>query len=135
MPNPPTKPLYAKLGLDKAHRIMLINQPKDYFDLVGPVQLGLDVVEAETNLDFIHYFETEAEKLNGMLLKLKRRLNPKGMMWISWYKMAAKMQTDITEDTIRAVALPLGLVDVKVCSVSEQWSGLKLVIRLEERKI
>ena len=85
-------------------------------------------------LDAVHLFATERLKLKRALPQLIKRLAPAGMIWVSWPKKAAKVETDITEDVIRAEALPLGLVDVKVCAVDETWSGLKLVVRKELRK-
>ncbi|HYD86703.1 MAG TPA: hypothetical protein VEA80_04450 [Vitreimonas sp.] len=76
-----------------------------------------------------HIFHTRAAKLAAELEGLRAKLAPDGVIWVSWPKKASKMETDITEDVIRAIALPLGLVDVKVCAVDETWSGLKLVIR------
>jgi len=76
-----------------------------------------------------HVFHTRAATLQADLEALRPKLAPDGMVWVSWPKKAAKVETDITEDTIRKVALPLGYVDVKVCAVDEVWSGLKLVIR------
>jgi hypothetical protein len=76
-----------------------------------------------------HVFHTEAGKLKADLHSLREKLAPDGMVWVSWPKKAAKLQTDITEDVVRALALPLGFVDVKVCAVDETWSGLKLVVR------
>ena len=76
-----------------------------------------------------HIFHTKAAKLSAELESLRGKLAPDGMVWVSWPKKAAKVETDITEDTIRAIALPMGFVDVKVCAVNETWSGLKLVIR------
>jgi hypothetical protein len=76
-----------------------------------------------------HIFHTSAAKLEAELKKLRALLAPDGMVWVSWPKKAAKVETDITEDTIRTIALPMGYVDVKVCAVDETWSGLKLVIR------
>jgi len=76
-----------------------------------------------------HIFHVSARKLEAELKKLRTIIAPDGMVWVSWPKKAAKVETDITEDTIRTVALPLGYVDVKVCAVDETWSGLKLVIR------
>jgi hypothetical protein len=81
-----------------------------------------------------HVFATESGFLNATLSTLRNELATDGFVWISWYKKSAKMKTDITEDVIREIALPLGFVDVKVCAVSEQWSGLKLVIRRSERE-
>jgi hypothetical protein len=76
-----------------------------------------------------HIFHTSAMKLQAELESLRPKLAPDGMIWVSWPKKAAKVDTDITEDTIRSIALPMGYVDVKVCAVDETWSGLKLVIR------
>lgn len=76
-----------------------------------------------------HVFHTSAKQLEAALKKLRPMLAPDGMIWVSWPKKAAKVETDITEDAIRALALPMGYVDVKVCAVDETWSGLKLVIR------
>ena len=80
-----------------------------------------------------HVFATEAKKLEAELKKLRPLIAPDGMVWVSWPKKAAKVATDITEDNIRAIALPMGYVDVKVSAVDEAWSGLKLVIRKELR--
>ncbi|HVK80569.1 MAG TPA: hypothetical protein VM915_08140 [Verrucomicrobiae bacterium] len=81
-----------------------------------------------------HLFHTSAVKLEADLTKLRPLLASDGMVWVSWPKKAAKVATDITEDVIRKVALPMGYVDVKVCAVDEVWSGLKLVIRKSERR-
>ena len=83
--------------------------------------------------DAIHAFTTRRAEMAANLVKLQRALKPDGMIWVSWPKKAAKVPTDVTEDTIRAVALPLGFVDVKVCAVDETWSGLKLMIRRSNR--
>jgi hypothetical protein len=80
-----------------------------------------------------HLFFTERSDLEEALSGLRRRLAPSGFVWISWPKKSAKVATDITEDVVREVALPLGFVDIKVCAVSDVWSGLKLVIRKSER--
>lgn len=84
-------------------------------------------------LDLAHVFVTSRTELAARLVELRRLLTPTGMIWVSWPKKAAKVPTDITEDTIREVALPMGYVDVKVCAVDAVWSGLKLVIRKTER--
>ena len=80
-----------------------------------------------------HVFVTERAALKRLLSELRRAIEPDGFVWVSWPKKAARMETDITEDTIRAVALPMGFVDIKVCAVDAVWSGLKLVIRKELR--
>jgi hypothetical protein len=84
-------------------------------------------------LDEAHIFVTRRDVLDCKLRLLLPMLDPAGMIWVSWPKKSAKVETDITEDVIRAVALPMGLVDVKVCAVDETWSGLKLIIRKENR--
>lgn len=87
------------------------------------------VARVRKGLPAAHLFATEATALESELRKLRPLLAPDGMIWVSWPKRAAKVETDITEDTIRALALPLGFVDVKVCAVDATWSGLKLVVR------
>ncbi len=82
----------------------------------------------------MHLFVKQRADLAKQLIALRTKLDDAGMLWISWPKKAAKVETDITEDTIREVALPLGFVDVKVCAVDETWSGLKLMVRRENRK-
>jgi hypothetical protein len=85
-------------------------------------------------LDIIHLFTRRADELKSSLRLYKARIKTNGMIWVSWPKKASKVPTDITEDVIRGVALPLGLVDTKVCAVDDVWSGLKLVMRKSERK-
>jgi hypothetical protein len=94
---------------------------------------GLALAPAGDRIDAAHVFVTERAKLEEAIARLLPRLARDGQLWISWPKKASKVPTDVTEDVIRAVALPLGLVDVKVCAVDEIWSGLKLVIRRELR--
>jgi len=126
-------PLAKKLGIKENFSIKIINAPDYYFDLFDDLPKNL-VTTAKNNLDFIHYFETNQKNFRKEILKLKKQLAPDGMIWISWYKKSAKMPTDITEDVIRNYALENGLVDIKVCAVDEQWSGLKLVIPVKDRK-
>ena len=86
-----------------------------------------------TGLAAAHVFHTSAAGLEADLMRLRPIIAPDGMVWVSWPKKAAKVATDITEDTVRQLALPMGFVDVKVCAVDAVWSGLKLVIRKELR--
>jgi hypothetical protein len=86
-----------------------------------------------TELDLIHFFTNSRDELARGLAKFMKLIKQDGAIWVSWYKKAAKLPTEITEDVIRDVCLPLGLVDIKVCAVDEKWSGLKLVIRKENR--
>lgn len=113
----PGAPLWAS-GMPDAVRAELDAQ-------VGPRYLG----RPTKALAAAHIFHTRAAKLGAELEGLRAKLAPDGMVWVSWPKKAAKIETDITEDTIRAIALPMGFVDVKVCAVDAVWSGLKLVIR------
>ena len=89
--------------------------------------------QADRSVDIAHIFVTKKEDLAKHLGVLRKTLKPNAMVWVSWPKKAAKVPTTVTEDTIREMALPLGFVDVKVCAVSEVWSGLKLVVRKEHR--
>jgi hypothetical protein len=128
-------PLVKKLGLVAGQRAFIENAPHDYLALISPLPETVEFVTRLTGkLDFIHLFVREASRLQERLPAYLSKLEPNGMIWISWPKKASKVPTDITEDTIRRVALPLGLVDVKVCAVDETWSGLKLVIRKALRK-
>jgi len=102
---------------------------------IGGVPDGVIMVaRAKPPIEAAHVFATERIFLNAILSRLRNDLKQNGFVWVSWPKKASKVPTDITEDTIREIALPLGFVDIKVCAVSEVWSGLKLVIRKSERK-
>ena len=90
--------------------------------------------KAKEPYEAVHVFASESAFLNATLSKLRRELKQDGFVWVSWPKKSSKVPTDITEDVIREIALPLGFVDIKVCAVSEIWSGLKLMIRKSERK-
>lgn len=128
------KPLARKMGIQSGHAVAVVNPPDDYDTLLGVVPDGVAFRPAEEGaLDVIHLFVTSQSTLAAHLPLLKTKLVPNGMIWVSWYKKSAKVPTDVTEDTIRTLALTLGLVDVKVCAVSDLWSGLKLVIPLKDR--
>ena len=120
-----------KLGLKEGFRIKILDAPDDYWKRFD--QLPELEEPARKPYDFIHMFCKTAGKLKHELPKLMKQIVPDGMIWISWPKKASGVKTDITEDTIREVCLPLGLVDVKVCAIDETWSALKLVIRKELR--
>lgn len=128
-------PLAKKLGIAENSRVFLSDAPKDYFKLIAPVPAGARVVKRiDDETDIVHLFTTERARLGKLLQSSLVRIRPDATIWVSWPKMASKVPTDITEETIRQVALPMGLVDVKVCAVDEVWSGLKLVLRKENRK-
>lgn len=127
-------PLAKKLGIVAGSRIFLSDAPKNYMELVAPLPEGVRVaskIDGET--DIVHIFSVQRTRLTAALRTTLKRLKPDGMIWVSWPKKSSKVPTDITEDTIREVALPMGLVDIKVCAVDEVWSGLKLVLRKENR--
>ncbi|MGD9737875.1 MAG: DUF3052 domain-containing protein [Bauldia sp.] len=133
-------PLARKLGLKDGQVALFVGLPPELawlreaagFMSVDTAE-GVEAIAARRDLDFIHLFATEAAVLRQAAPLIRRALKPAGMAWISWPKRASKRPTDITEDVIRDVVLPTGLVDVKVAAVDEVWSGLKLMIRKTER--
>lgn len=123
-----SRPLLKKLGIKESDRILLINPPAGYKALLQE-PFPDNIVHANDQLNFIHLFTNQIDELEDMLPKLQEQIVSNGMIWVSWYKKSAKIPTEINEDIIRNTALALKLVDVKVCSVSHEWSALKLVIR------
>ena len=127
-------PLAKKLGVTDETTIHTIGAPENYRALLAPLPEGARVSPRVTgNPRFVHVFTKSRAELERRLEQLRDVLAQDGVLWISWPKKSAKIDTDITEDTIRALALPRGFVDVKVCAVDATWSGLKLVIRRELR--
>ena len=127
-------PLAKKLGIKENSMVAAVNAPDNYSELLGPLADGVRMTsEPKPDVDLIHFFTNSRDELACGLVKFKNLIKQDGAIWVSWYKKAAKLPTEITEDTVRDVALPLGLVDIKVCAVDEKWSGLKLVIRRENR--
>ena len=128
-------PLAKKLGLKSPLKLLTINAPKEYKLWLGDLPDGVSLMtKVSKPIEAAHVFTTERVFLDATLSKLRNELQQDGFIWVSWPKKASKVQTDITEDIIREIALPLGFVDIKVCAVSDVWSGLKLVIRKSERK-
>ena len=127
-------PLANKLGFKADSRVLLLDAPPGYADLLAPLPAGV-VFErrASAQTDIVHLFVTRRKELAQHLSDLRRDLRDDAALWVSWPKKSAKVPSTITEDTIRELALPLGWVDIKVCAVSEIWSGLKLVVRRELR--
>jgi len=135
MPGYSGTPLFKKLGIKSGCRLYVKNGPGNYMDLIDPVPEGVKVLKRTVkDLDIIHFFSRDRGEITKFLPEYMQRIRQDGMIWLSWPKKSSKVPTDITEDVIREVALPLGLVDVKVCAVDEVWSGLKLVIRKELRR-
>ncbi|MES2372553.1 MAG: DUF3052 domain-containing protein [Bacteroidota bacterium] len=124
-------PLVQKLGIKPGMKILLVGAPADYFRLLE-LDISKQVIKSG-KADFVHVFATSKKDLEKRFNQLIKKLPATAIIWISWYKKSAKLPTDITEDTIREIVLPTGWVDVKVCAVSEIWSGLKIVKRLTER--
>ena len=123
-------PLANKLSLKDGMRLWWDGIPESVADEIGAQGLQLEMLAApEAPIDAAHIFVTERAALEAKLHKLMPLLGSRGFLWVSWPKKAAKVPTDITEDTIRDVCLPMGLIDVKVCAVNQTWSGLKLMKR------
>jgi hypothetical protein len=128
------KPLWQKLGLKAQMRVQLLRAPPEYWDWCAFDAASVDIVAARARgIEFAHVFATSRNELERDLKKLAPSLASTGTLWISWPKKSAGVATDITEGTLRELVLPLGLVDVKVCAVTEVWSGLKFVWRVERR--
>lgn len=127
-------PLWKKLGLKSGMRVMAIDVPPDYAELLRPLPEGVTFVEEiGRDVDLVHLFTKSRSRLTQRLNEYRSGLRSDAVVWISWPKKSSNVKSDVTEDVIREVALPLGFVDVKVCAVDAIWSGLKLVVRLENR--
>ena len=128
-------PLAKKLGIKDGTRFYVSGAPSAFEDSLEPWPTGAVVVDrVDERTDVIHIFEKSRSKLAKGLATMLKKMRQDAAVWVSWPKKTSKVPTDITEDVIREVALPMGLVDVKVCAVDETWSGLKLVIRKGLRK-
>lgn len=137
-------PLAKKLGIKEGALVVAVDAPENYVELLEPLpeNVALELISTDEvasgrisvgGSDILHIFTNTRDGLFRGLSGAKRLIKQNGAVWVSWYKKASKLPTEITEDTVREAALPLGLVDVKVCAVDEKWSGLKLVIRKENR--
>lgn len=126
--------LQKKLGIKEGMIIFLQNAPDEYLDWVSPLPMNVQIKSSLTGeVDFIHIFHQEEKLFKKEFVRCKRHLDRNSMLWVSWPKKASKIQTDLDENIIREFGLHEGLVDVKVCAVSEVWSGLKFVFRLKDR--
>jgi hypothetical protein len=127
-------PLAQKLGIKSGFTVLTLHAPDNYAELLGdPYDIKIIADQPAGRPDIVHLFTNSRDELFERLADLCNVIRQDGTIWVSWYKKSAKLPTEITEDTVREAALPLGLVDVKVCAVDENWSGLKLVIRKENR--
>jgi len=131
-------PLPKKLGIREGHRVALLHAPAGFEKILGDLpgavtlQAGLAGTAA---FDVILVFVTRRADLARQLASMRRRMDPAAGLWVAWPKKASKVPTDMTEDVVREITLPTGLVDNKVCAIDETWSGLRLVIRLEHRRL
>src|SRR6058998_2842565 len=122
-------PLPQKLGIKPGTTVIVINEPPNYRKLLGKLDRVTFYNRISTNSDFVHLFTKRRSEFESRLSILRDKIADNGTIWVSWPKKSANVPTDITEDVVREIALPLGLVDIKVCAVDETWSGLKLMIR------
>jgi len=127
-------PLAKKLGIEPADKVFVHGAPRPYGQVVPLLPADVTLArKIDATTDLIHLFTAEQAELSRLLQAALTAMAPDAVIWVSWPKKSSKVPTDITEDAIRAIALPLGLVDIKVCAVDETWSGLKLMIRKELR--
>jgi hypothetical protein len=128
-------PLWKKLGYENDIAAHVDGAPKGYVDsLAFPADVSVKwVARAESGIVFVHMFATARFELKTKLQRFRKLIAPDGVIWVSWPKKSSGVESDITEDVVREIALPMGLVDIKVCAVNEIWSGLKLMIRKELR--
>jgi hypothetical protein len=128
-------PLAQKLGIKAKQKVVTINAPPDYTKLLSPLPERVSFTKKiETGAAFIHLFVLERKTLAKELKRLRKLIADNGILWVSWPKKSSSVATNVTEDVIREVCLPLAFVDVKVCAVDGTWSGLKLMIRRENRR-
>lgn len=129
------KTLVDKLGIRTGIIASIINAPDNYQQLLGELPANVRFSSGlSAGVDFIHFFTKSHTELVQIFPSLKKALAVKGMLWISWPKGASKMPTDLKENAVREIGLANGLVDVKVCAIDENWSGLKFIYRIKDRK-
>jgi hypothetical protein len=124
-------PLVKKLGFKEEHRIYIIesilkNAPQGCFHLIECLPENTTILKRlAPEIDVVHLFTKSKDEMSVLVSRYMLKIKSKGAIWVSWQKKSSKVETNITEDVIREVALPMGLVDIKVCSVNDVWSGLK----------
>lgn len=127
-------PLAKKLGIREEFKVVVIGAPEHYRALLEPLPASVRFApRVDASTDIAQIFSTRRAELSRALLSFREKLGPKAIIWVSWPKKAARVPSEITEDSVRELALPLGFVDVKVCAIDDVWSGLKLVVRKELR--
>ena len=129
------KPVTQKLGIQPGFCIFIAGAPAAYGDIVGELPADVSIMpRLKAPLDMVHVFAIKAAGLAGKLRSYRAAIKPDGMIWVSWPKKSSGVATDLTDVVVRDLALPLGLVDIKVCAIDETWSGLKFVIPRDQRK-
>lgn len=128
-------PLIRKLGMKPGNSVLLINEPPGYLDLLGKLPDGVHFLDknSEEDAEFIHLYAKNSVDLYKYFPIGKQRLKKDGMIWVSWIKKSSKMDTDISASDVRRLGLEIGLVDIKICAVDEDWSALKFVYRKKDR--
>ena len=127
-------PLAAKLGIKDGCEIVLVGAPEGLRELLEPLPPSVEFASKPSKTtSIVHIFTTKRAELAKALPTYRKQLSPEATVWVSWPKKSAQVASEVSEDTVRELALPLGFVDVKVCAVTEVWSGLKLVVRRELR--
>ncbi len=127
--------LAKKLGIKPGAKVCVVAAPAHYAALVDPLPENVTITQrASEGLDLVHLFTKSRSELIKLLDRYKTKIKQNGAIWVSWPKKTSGVPSEITEDDVREVALPMGLVDIKVCAVDDIWSGLKLVIRKEYRQ-
>ncbi len=128
-------PLPQKLGIKPGLTVVAINPPANYRRLLGQIPDSITFSERlKSGSSFVHLFTSRRSEMQKKMSILRDKISDNGAIWVSWPKKSSGISTDVTEDVIREIALPFGFVDIKVCAVDETWSGLKLMIRRENRK-
>ena len=128
-------PLPQKLGIKPGLTVVTINAPANYRRLLGQIPDSVTFSERlKSGSSFVHLFTSRRSEMQKKMSILRGKISDNGAIWVSWPKKSSGISTDVTEDVIREIALPLGFVDIKVCAVDETWSGLKLMIRRENRE-
>jgi hypothetical protein len=129
-------PLQQKLGIKPDMNVVIINSPRNYRRLLGTIPDSVTFSDRfKPDSSFVHVFIKTRSELERRLRVLREKIADTGTVWVSWPKRSSAVPTDVTEDVIRAVALPLGFVDIKVCAIDETWSALKLMVRRTNRKV
>jgi hypothetical protein len=129
------KPLVDKLGIRPGFRLSIENEPAHYASLLRPWPERVEVLsKGATGLDYLQYFATKRNELEDWLPRARGRIKQEGMIWVSWPKQTSSLRGDLNENVVREIGLLNGLVDIKVAAIDKDWSGLKFVIRVKDRR-